>query len=54
MGDIKESVNLMEQNIEYIKLLTRMEIAQDYLSNDKYPELKMLCLILGLYYKEKE
>lgn len=51
MGDIKESVNLMEQNVEYIELKTRVNVVSDYVKSEKYPDVGMICLILGIEYK---
>lgn len=54
MGDIKESVNVMEQNVEYIELKTRVNVVSNYVKSVKYPDVGMICLILGIEYKEEE
>lgn len=51
MDDIKNTISLMEENVKYIEMKTRIEIAGAYINGDKYPDLKMICTILGIEYK---
>ena len=51
MDDLKAAVNVMEQNVSYIELKTRWNVADAYVKSEKYPDVKMICLILGIDYK---
>ena len=54
MDNLKESISMMEQNVGYVELKTRIDIADKYVHSEKYPKVKIICLILGIDYEEED
>ena len=48
MIEVKEVAEMAEMNKEYVELKTRVQIVEEYIKNESYPTIKMICVILGI------
>ena len=48
MIEIKEVTDMAEMNNEYVELKTRVQVVEEYIKNESYPTIKMICVILGI------
>ena len=54
MIEIKEVENLMQDNMEFVELRTRINIVEEYVKKDPYPTIDMIMLMLGIDYKKAD
>ena len=45
---VEEVTEMAEMNKEYVELKTRVQVVEDYIKNESYPTIKMICVILGI------
>ena len=53
MIEVKEVAEMAEMNNEYVELKTRVQVVEDYIKNDDYPNIRMICVILGIEYPKE-
>lgn len=53
MIEIEEVAGMTEINNKYAELKTRVQVVEDYIKNDDYPNIKTICVILGIEYPKE-